>query len=256
MGLRKLDGDWLDTDSDVAHWRAHKLERRWRLGRCVYDVLPEAVDAATELALWVAEQPHTALTAPGLRRFSATEQLWQASLAVPEDLVVMIPDAAGYRLGAASLCSPSHWRLEEKIGRTMRQVHDPIPGMHEVMSPRIDRLFATQREDFPVERFNWSVVDSPELYAAPGHADAEPVVETAPLWYRVERQTLRRLPVSGALAFTIRVHLCPFSSLAEIEGALPALFRAIDDMPAAVAGYKDIPRLSAALNGWRERFAR
>jgi hypothetical protein len=252
MGLKRLESEtiWLDPEADRVHWRGHKLERRWSLGGKVWQVLPSAIDAACELADWVAGEPFTPVTAEGLRRFRPEERLWQASLAVPEDLVIMVPDGDTYRLGAASLCSPSHWRLEEKIGRTMREIHDPIPGIHDVLSPRIDRFFATQREDFPIERYNWALQDDAELYALPGHSSAA-VSADAPLWYRVERQTLRRLPVSGALAFTIRVYMNPLASLQSVDGAIPALLDAIDATPPALAEYKSFDRYAPALARWR-----
>lgn len=252
MGLRRLDpaDDWLDPVEDLFHWRTHKLERRWRLQHKVWQILPEAEAAACELATAVAQQPGNYLAVESLAWFPARERLWQASLAIPEDLVIMLPDEQGYRLGAASLCSPSHWRLEEKIGRTIRQVHDPIPGIHDVLSPRIDRFFATQREDFPIERFNWALQDDAALYALPGH-DEQPVAADAALWYRVERQTLRRLPVTGALAFTIRVYLYPIEVLESVDGALTALLAAVDGTPAPQAAYKGFDRLAPALARFR-----
>ncbi len=48
---------------------------------------------------------------------SDTEALRRASLEVADDLLVMLSDDRGkYRLVAAPLCSPSDWRLEEKLG--------------------------------------------------------------------------------------------------------------------------------------------
>ena len=41
------------------------------------------------------------------------------------------------------------------------------------------------------------------------------------MWLRVERQTLRKLPQTGAIAFTVRILQCPLAQLA----ASPALNR-------------------------------
>lgn len=253
MGLQRLQPgfQWLDPDFDRVHWRTHKLERRWRLGPKVWQMRPEALPAACEFAGLVADESFTALSREGLERFTPAEQLWQASLAISEDLVIMQNSPEGYRLMAASLCSPSHWRLLDKIGRTMREVHDPIPGIHDVLSPRIDRFFATQRVDFPIERFNWALQDDPDLYALPAHSD-DPVLPDTPLWYRVERQTLRRLPESNALAFTIRVYMHPLESLRMMGGALASLLAAIDASPEPVARYKGFDRLAPALARFRD----
>lgn len=56
------------------------------------------------------------------------------------NLVIMLPGSEGYYIAAASLCSPSHWRLREKIGRPIARVHDPIPNIHNALSPQIERF--------------------------------------------------------------------------------------------------------------------
>ena len=83
--------------------------------------------------------------------------LWSLSLLVAEDLLLLERDEDRYRLTAASLCSPSHWRLADKIGRPLTAIHDPVPGIHGALSPRIDRFLDHLRPERPVARFNWSV---------------------------------------------------------------------------------------------------
>jgi hypothetical protein len=58
-----------------------------------------------------------------------------------------------------------------------------------------------------VWRVNWSLVDTPEPYRPPEHrarAAITAALAGEQLWLRVERQTLRRLPDSGAVLFGIR----------------------------------------------------
>ena len=45
-----------------------------------------------------------------------------ASLQVPDDLCLMQRFNDAYRLTAACVCSPSYWRLSEKIGRTLEGI--------------------------------------------------------------------------------------------------------------------------------------
>ena len=144
-----------------------------------------------------------------------------------------------------SLCSPSHWRLAEKLGRPLREIHDPIPGIHEDLSPRIDRFFDHLRPEHPVQRFNWTLQADPGLFhPAPGKA---PEDASSPLYYRVERQTLVRLPQTGAVVFTIRVFLHPLETLGARPGALSALGAAVAAAPPALARYKGFDTLRAAL---------
>ncbi len=248
VGMRPRRGDWFEPARDPEAIRAHKQARREALGSGVYNVLPNGLDAAKELA-------KAALAAASqdleqLADIPENEWLWRASLAVHEDLVVMVPEAGSYSLAAASLCSPSHWRLSDKIGKSMARVHDPIPRIHEGLTPRIDRIFDNLRVDTPVERFNWSLQQDTALFCWPDdHPDT--LAADAPLFYRVERQTLTRLPQSGALAFTIRVHIDPLESLLLVPDALPALLAAIDGTRADLAEYKAFAQYEVALDKYR-----
>ena len=66
-------------------------------------------------------------------------------------------------------------------------------------------------------RRNWGVHDHDTLFV-PEHPPPRPGITAANagerLWVRSERQTLRRLPRSGAVLFTIRVQLAPLAALA------------------------------------------
>lgn len=243
MGLAPLAQPWIDVDTDLAAWRTHKLYQRQQRGSGVYRVAESALAASCEVAGLIAALPEVDLPAclP-----DDPEALWQASLAVPDDLLIMQPGEQGYRLTAASLCSPSHWRLPDKFERPIDRIHDPVPGIHGTLSPRIQRFFERLRSDTPVQRFNWSLQAGWELLAWP-REHPQPVSAETPLYYRVERQTLRRLPQSGALLFTIRVYLHPIEQLGAVDGAIEGLLAAVDSTPAALAAYKGFPRLAPAL---------
>jgi hypothetical protein len=141
-----------------------------------------------------------------------------ASRLVQEDLVLMARGDTGWHLAAASLCFPSTWVLAEKFGRDMDGIHKPVPGYAEHIGPRILRIFDNLQVERPVWRLNWSIYDSPELYAPrrrPGPRIwlAEGVIADANCFIRVERQTLRKLPDTGYILFTIKVLLDPLAAL-------------------------------------------
>lgn len=243
MGLSPMQGAWVDVDSSN-DWRSHKQQLRQQLGERVYNVLPEGRDAAAEFAALVFSETHG-------RGVTGDEALWEASLGVADDLVVMLPDQRGrYRLVAASLCSPSDWRLEEKLGLTMAEVHGPIPRLNTEIGEQIDRFFARLPSDRAVQRFNWSIVPHPN-YLSRDHWDVSD--ETDELWYRAERQSLRRLPETGAIAFTIRVHICNLKSLAAFDSALESLWQAVEAAPADLQGYKGLDALAPAIARWRAK---
>ena len=62
-----------------------------------------------------------------------------------------------------SLCSPSDWRLEEKLGATMAEVHGPIPRLNDEIGDQIDRFFTRLPTDRFTQRFNWSLMPHPDL---------------------------------------------------------------------------------------------
>lgn len=244
LGLAPMQGNWVDVDQS-GEWHAHKLRLREQLGERVYCVRPEAQQAALELAELVSHETRSdGLPAGG-------EALWQASLGVADDLVVMLPDDFGrYRLAAASLCSPSDWLLEEKLGLTMEEVHSPIPRLNAEIGEQIDRFFVRLPADRSVQRFNWSIMPHPN-YLSREHWEI--AAESGELWYRAERQSLRRLPETGAIAFTIRVHICALESLASIDGALESLWQAVADAPEDLRRYKGLDILAPVIARWRSK---
>ena len=249
MGLAPMQGSWVDTtSSDV--WRAHKTSVRKQLGRRVYAVLDEGVAAAEEFAglIFDLAGEQSSVQTPGA---SDAEALWRASLEVADDLVVMQSDDQGkYRLVAASLCSPTGWRLEEKLGATMAEVHGPIPRLNEEIGEQIDRFFSRLPTDHFTHRFNWTLMPHPNLMSR-NKWQVNPASDQ--LWYRAERQSLRRLPKSGAIAFTTRVHICDLTSLLPIEGALDSLWSAVEMVPDDLRRYKGLDILSPVIANWRRK---
>jgi len=170
---------------------------------------------------------------------------------VQEDLCLMGKAADGYRLIAAVLCFPAHWRLADKLGRPLGAIHGPVPGFAARLAAPVDRFFATIRVDRPVWRANWSIVDTPELFLPPEHRGAARSISAErageQLWLRVERQTLSRLRDSGDVVFTIHTHVDQLAAALATPGAARALAAQIRAMPDALAAYKGILPIRAPL---------
>ena len=144
--------------------------------------------------------------------------LLTASRLVQEDLLLMRCDDEGWRLVAGSLCFPSTWVLAEKIGRPMNAIHAPVSGYAGKMAGMVARIFDSLKAEQLVERFNWSIYGDARLRYAQSKQDPlrrfPPGQSAAHAYIRVERQTLRRLPLSGDILFTVRVHVDPAAALA------------------------------------------
>jgi hypothetical protein len=75
------------------------------------------------------------------------------------------------------------------------------------------------------------------------------------LFLRVERQSLRRLPVSDAVLFGIRVHVYPLAGAVTTPLVAAGLAAAVRALPAETAHYKSLPMFQSALLGWLDQRA-
>jgi dimethylamine monooxygenase subunit A len=188
------------------------------------------------------------------------EPLELASRLVQEDLCLMELVGSDYVLTAASVCFPSRWELQPKLGEPLSQIHQRVPAYGEKLAHPVDQFFARLKTDSPVYRLNWSIVDSPELFLETPKFDARPnATITAAnagteLWLRVERQTLRRLPQSQAILFTIRTYIDPLASCCDSTTA-PQLSSAIQQIPPAMQAYKSLAPIRDALLQYLEQVA-
>ena len=278
MGLMPLDlKDWIEIDTDFAG--ALQEKERLLTGRYaeVFAALPEAAASAAEvLALLVAHLP---TRFPQLYKSSggrienlATGQQWGvpttavhpldlAGRLVQEDLCLMQwrADTRVYHLVGASLCFPTRWRLADKIGQPLNMIHAPIPGYEEQLATTMDRFFDRLKVEKPVWRLNWSLMDDPTLFQPTGrgrkgaNADITPENAGDTLWLRVERQTLRRLPHTQDILFTIRVYVKPLAHIATQSERAAQLAAALRALPQPVRLYKSLPPFIEAVLTWLDR---
>lgn len=152
--------------------------------------------------------------------------LLAAARTVADDLCLMEKRAEVWRLTALSLCAGSFFTAHEVIGRSLAELHGPVTGFQDRLLARVTRIFDGLREALVLERRNWSVVSAPDLFMPdPGPMravipDLDPARAAEQLFVRCERQTLRRLPATGGVVFTIRVWIDPLSAIAAEPGRL------------------------------------
>jgi hypothetical protein len=73
---------------------------------------------------------------------------------------------------------------------------------------------------------------------------------------RVERQTLRRLPETRAVAFSIHTYSDPLSSLIDDPAALQAVLALLRDYSAERLQYTEMDAVHAAVIAWLETLLR
>lgn len=134
----------------------------------------------------------------------------RAARLIQEDLVLMRKGEGGYRFAAGSVSFPSSWALKDKFGKTLDGLHTPVPGYADLLAGRVARIFENLPVDRPVWRMGWSLHADDALHHP--FSSPWPEGELTP-HIRLERQTLRRLPVAGDILFTIRIHVDPVAAL-------------------------------------------
>lgn len=213
-GTRPLDpADWLVTDE--AH--AGQMALRDELVRNRRDeviALDEAARAAAqELLALILEalsvRPAYAVGAR-VRRPDGTEvapdrtdPLGTLGRVVQEDFCLLEKRGDEHVLTGAVLCFPSRWLLAEKFLRPLVRIHAPVAPYDEDVARRVQRLFDGVRPGRPLWRANLVRHRDPALF--------QPVSETAKEreqvgdepYLRSERQCILRLPVTGAVVFSI-----------------------------------------------------
>ncbi len=168
-------------------------------------------------------------------------QLTAIGRLVCEDFCLLVPDDASgeYRLAAAVLCFPSRWLLSEKLGRPLTPIHTPVPDYAGDLARRVNRVFEALRPERPLVRVNWSVHPTPELFLP--QSESEKIAPFRPgdearFYLRTERQTLVRLPRTGAVAFGIKTSVTPVERLAPaVAQGLAGALRGLGD---GMVGYK------------------
>lgn len=216
MGTRRLaDRDWLvpasaDEGDLLALRRSLVAERRAEVVEV--DDVPEPV--AVEIATRVC-----GAVPPG-----DDHPLVRAAVAVVEDLCVLRRESAGWTLVGGVLCFPSSWRLSEKVGRPLLDVHEPVPGYEPVLHDRVESLL-DRLADRVVWRRNW-FLHAHDAWFQPERHDLDDVVTPDrlddDLWLRSERQTLSGIAGSSDGAdwalFTIRVQHVPLGPVLHARG--------------------------------------
>jgi len=253
VGLLQLEPErWIEPDGELAEQVVLKRELVAQHSELVLRAEPgteKAQQEVLDLLIGYLRQHHPVYyRLAGLEPDSAdkaTMPLHRAGLLVQDDLVIMRKGENGWRIAAAFLAFPSSWRLSEKFGLSMDEVHAPVPGFEggSRNAGLINRMFDNLSADRIVVRWNWSVNWSHALY----HPDAKSAEEKRGVSadkaiIRVERQTLRKLPVSGDILFTIRIYLDPVSAIlaqpnaAELAASMADQLEAMSDDEIAYKG--------------------
>ncbi|MGR3502887.1 heme-dependent oxidative N-demethylase family protein [Pseudaestuariivita sp.] len=208
---------WLIQDEAYAAQMAERARLIAELPEEVLALTPEGQPAAEELLRLVVDEAQGwdgfevrdgAVRCPDGRAVAIdfAQPLETLAQLVQEDLCLLAPAGGGSVLTGAVLCFPASWRLSEKIGRPLPEIHAPVPEYDDGLARRVQRLFDAIRVGQVLMRHNLLWYARPELYQP--RSEITPRKEAGPGEYlRSERQTLRRLPRTGAVVFAIHTYV-------------------------------------------------
>ena len=187
------------------------------------------------------------------------DALVEASLLVADDLAVLQPvkshdGSEQLLLNAAVVCCPSRWMLSEKMGHNMLAIHEPVAKYADHVGAAVDTYFQRLTVEKPVWRSNWIIQDHPALFQP--QIPTGPLVKTPDeLWIRMERQTLRRLPKTGGILFTIRGYQQPLPEYLSRSKQIAQNIRTmLERLPDDVAQYKSVLKYRPAIMNWINQF--
>ena len=256
LGLRsRHESQWLPLkdifgDNDE---RATQIDQKSHLFATkhaeVFSALPAAESASLELLELVYEHisKYHLSTPPPIN--PALHPLESAARSLPEDLLLIAPryisnssqsDAISWHLEAAALAFPAHWVLAEKMNQPLRAIHQPVPHYDEKLASPVDRFFTTMQIGPISSRQNWSLQFGDQLFSPQRSKRQSSTTNNGleELFLRIENQTLRKLPKTGYVAFTIRTHLLPMTLWQEDRDALQSLFEMMQEMSTGTKLYK------------------
>ncbi|PFH57384.1 hypothetical protein XA68_15131 [Ophiocordyceps unilateralis] len=156
---------------------------------------------------------------------------------VPEDFAIMLRDdeTGRYLFRAGVICSAVGWHLGEKMGRSLSEIHQPVPDYKEKIGLSVDRFFAKLSTSNPIQRASWGLEMGQPLFLPRTHPDFEQRTTTQDaglgpdqVFLRVDWQTLRRLPLSGAVVFNFKALFTPMTEFRD-EPYIPSLLLKILD---------------------------
>ena len=268
IGLSAIDPKcWLEPDDDLGAFLAEKRRLLDTERDAVYQQVEGSEPGQRECLDLVIS--HLLGDHPGLCRrsddrleiaglsidlASDAPALITAGLLVQDDLVILSKRDTGWHVVAGFVAFPSAWSLREKIGHPMDVVHAHVPGFSGGTrnAAMISRIFDNLQPGLPAMRMNWSIYPEGDLFWPPERnaaANRRPFT-AASNFLRVERQVLRRLPVSGDIVFSIRIYSDPIANLLGLPNGpevAKALIHRLEGFTPEQLDYKGMAGKKAAL---------
>ena len=262
MGLRGCDeASWLLEDDFFGNHNAVENQIALKDKLChdhhgnIFQSVPEALEASQELYDMI-DKNLQLYHDQRLAHSSSLHPLDIAGRAIAEDICLLAPigdiKAPQWVLKAAFLAFPSHWSLAEKLNQPMGAIHSPVPNYDSHLESAVDRFF-TKMVTGPIsKRRNWTLQIDDTLFT-PHRPASAPLYQSevgARLHVRVEIQTLRKMPKTGWIIFTIRTAIAPLERWQHNCQALEKLRQILSAFSPSMRDYRGVESYEKQLHHW------
>lgn len=256
MGLKRLDeSNWLTLDSKYLPEHALRHNLLSTRHPDVVQCLPGSEAACREVLELVTSflstrfpQHFTITPSPTGPRITnhLTNETYSVGASCPnpleiaarlsmEDFNILIrdPESGEYHLQASATLFPAGWKLQERIGTSMANLHRPVPGWKQKLgscvnrfvvryqvfwiSANFNRYFDHLSHKTAMERQNVFIQTTPHFFQDAPELLSDSPITAVELQVRRERQTFLRLEHSGAVLFTVRTFMEPLNQLDDTE---------------------------------------
>lgn len=186
-------------------------------------------------------------------------------LIVQEDLILMRPgkvvvdttttkgpsssNIQSYHMAAAAVVF-SFRELAQKLSQPAEFIHAPVPHFRDHIQTTLNLMFSTLSAEKPLWRNNWGIastdkLDEPLYGSATAHEERRMLIGNIAdvkhkYFLKVEYQTIRRLPQSNYLLFTVKTMVNRLDELESMPTAAACLASSIRGMSTAMHRYKGI----------------
>lgn len=287
MGIRNMVWqDWIELDSEWEKYHQTKLQRVKERGGELYETGEKARDAVyelldefkrylpnrypklfkqTDIGLDNLETGESHDFRPSL---TGEDPILIAAKLTQDDLAVMMEDEDGeYVLEAGAIILAGFWRFRDKYKMKLNMIHSSgdVPEFETKLKTGMHKFFLRLTCDKPVVRNNyfiqtddnlgWSESIGPESQENVGWYTANEAVDVSKLYFRSERQSLRRLPKSGAIIFTVRTYFLPIVELCKEPYIPRRLLNGINSWKEDVEEYKGYAKYKDVLLPYLENAA-
>ena len=140
------------------------------------------------------------------------------SYLIGDDICLLKEKDEDYSLVAASVCAPTWWDLQEKMGKPLAEIHSPIANLEEKIGRMVRHFLINLKTDACYQRSNWFLFTQPDYCIFPDsfdfYSDMTAIkldnIESS-LFLRSERQTFLRLKQTNHIVFCIKVYVEPIT---------------------------------------------